>query len=77
MKKFTSRKFLACIIGILMGVATIFGLDESAINTISGAVISIFSVVAYISTEGRIDAASVGKAAEDIQSAIDVITDED
>ena len=72
-KKFGSRKFLACIIGVLTGAATVFGLDESAISTISGAVISISSVVAYISAEGRIDAAAAGKAAQDIQEALDAV----
>ena len=76
MKKYCSRKFLACVMGALTGLATVFGLDEGAISTICGAVISVFSVVAYISAEGRIDAAAVGKAAGDIQTALDAIREE-
>lgn len=57
--KLKSRKFLSCVAGVVLGVCMIFGLDENAVNTIAGAVTSIGSIVVYIYTEGKIDAAAV------------------
>ena len=70
-EKITSRKFLACIAGVVLGVCMIFGLDEGTVNTVAGAVTSIASLVIYIYTEGKIDAAAVEK----IQDTIEVVID--
>lgn len=70
-EKITSRKFLACIAGVVLGVCMIFGLDEGTVNTVVGAVTSIASLVIYIYTEGKIDAAAVEK----IQDTIEVVVD--
>ena len=72
--KLGSRKLWAAIIGVVVGVAAIFGLDEGVISTVAGAVTAIASVVAYIAAEGRIDAAAVGNAAQKVQDAIDSVT---
>ena len=64
-RKFTSRKFLAAAAGIVVGLAMVFGLDESTISNVAGAVVSVASVVAYIVTEGKVDAESVRNAGED------------
>ena len=71
--KITSRKFLAAIAGLVTGLAMVFGLDESIISQVSGAVVSVASVIAYIITEGKIDAAAVGDAAEDVAEAVDSV----
>ena len=76
LKKLTSRKFLAAAAGIIAGLSMVFGLDESVITTVSGAVMAVMSVVSYIITEGRIDASAAGSAAEKIQSAVDALTEE-
>ena len=76
-QKLTSRKFICAMIGIIIGIGMVFGLDQTTIQSVAGAVVSLCSVVTYIITEGRIDAASVAQAAGDIQSAIDMLTDED
>lgn len=55
--KFTSRKFWAAVVGVVMGVATIFGLDEGVISTIAGSIVTAASVVGYILMEGSIDKA--------------------
>ncbi len=75
-KKITSRKFFAALAGLVAGVAMVFGLDESIITQVSGAVVSVASVIAYIITEGRIDAAAVGQAAEDVAEAVDSVISE-
>lgn len=55
--KFTSRKFWAALVGVIMGIATIFGLDEGVISTIAGSIVTAASVVGYILMEGSIDKA--------------------
>lgn len=77
LKKFTSRKFLAAVAGLVAGIAMVFGLNEGIITTVSGAVMAVGSVVAYIITEGRVDAAAVGDAAQKVQDAIDAVTGEE
>ena len=73
-KKITSRKFFAALAGLVAGLAMVFGLDESIITQVSGAVVSVASVIAYIVTEGKIDAAAVGDAAQKVQDAVDAVT---
>ena len=74
LKKFKSRKLWVAVIGVLMGVAMIFGVDPNVAETVSGAVVAVVSVVAYIVTEGKIDAAAVGDAAQAVQDAVDAVT---
>ena len=57
-KKLTSRKFWAAVAGFVAGLAVVFGLDEDIIAQVAGLVGSIASVVAFIVTEGKVDAAS-------------------
>lgn len=77
-QKLTSRKFLACVAGIVLGACMIFGLDMDAVNTVAGAVTTVGSVVIYIYSEGKIDAASLEKikdAAEKVEDAVDVVVE--
>lgn len=73
--KITSRKFLAALVGIITGLAMVFGLDQNVITTVSGAVVALASVIVYIATEGKIDAAAVGEAAKKVEDARDALTD--
>lgn len=57
-KKLSSRKLWAAIVGVVVGLATAFGLDESEWVQIAGVVTSAVSVVAYIFGEAKIDAAA-------------------
>lgn len=74
-RKLSSRKLWAAIVGVLTGIAMAFGLDESVISTVAGAVLSVMSVMTYIITEGKIDTAAVKDAVDDIKEAVDVIQD--
>lgn len=68
-QKLSSRKLWAAVAGIVTGLAMVFGLDEGTVSSVAGAVVSLASVVAYIVTEGKVDAEGVKKAAEDVQAA--------
>lgn len=57
-KKLSSRKLWAAIVGVVVGIAAAFGLDESEWVQIAGVVTSAASVVAYIFGESKIDAAA-------------------
>ena len=72
-RKLSSRKLWAAVAGVVTGLAMVFGLDETVISTVAGAVVSVMSVVTYIITEGKIDAEGVKNAIEDIQSGIEVV----
>lgn len=57
LQKWSSRKLWAALAGIAAGLAMVFELDESVISTVAGAVTTVASVVSYILTEGKVDAA--------------------
>lgn len=73
MKKILSRKFLLAIAGAAVGIAMIFGIDADTIATVAGAVMTIGSVLTYIITEGRVDAASVSKVAESVGTVVNAM----
>lgn len=77
LKKLSSRKLWAALVGIVTGLAMVFGLDEGTISTVAGAVVSVASVITYIITEGKVDAAAVKNAVEDVQDATAALTGED
>ena len=72
-RKLSSRKLWAAVAGVIAGLAMVFGLDEGVITSVSGAVVSVASIIVYIITEGRVDAAAVKTAVEDVQGAVDEI----
>ena len=72
-KKLGSRKLWAAVAGIVTGLAMVFGLDENVITAVAGAVVSVASVITYIVTEGRVDAAAVKGAVEGVQKATEAI----
>lgn len=73
LERLKSRKFWACVVGVVTGLAMVFGLDETVITTVAGAVTALASLVTYIVVEGKIDAAAVTKAAEAVEAAKEVI----
>lgn len=55
--KLSSRKLWATVVGVITGLSMVFGLDEETITSVAGAVVSMVSIVTYISTEGKVDVA--------------------
>lgn len=68
-KKLISRKLWLAAAGLATGIAMVFGIEEQAVSTVSGAVTAVVSVVTYILTEGRVDAASAKSAVDSVRNA--------
>ena len=64
MKKLTSRKLWVAIIGIIVGLATAFGIKENDYAQVAGVVGSICSGVVYIFGEAKVDATNKGTYVE-------------
>ena len=74
LRKLSSRKLWTALAGIAAGLALAFGLDQEAVASTAGAVVSVISVVASLVKKGRIDAAAVKTAIEDVQEAVEEVT---
>lgn len=61
-EKFTSRKFIACMIGVIVGVAVTFGIDGNTITDVAGVVVAFGSIFSYSAIEGSIDKEGVKTA---------------
>lgn len=70
-QKFKSRKLWAAIAGVLIGIATIFGLDQNVVNTVAGAVTAVVSLATYIIAEGKIDVARLQNTVDSVKDAVD------
>lgn len=68
MNKFTSRKLLAAVAGILTGIALII-----SGNTVEGASAVITSIVAYIVAEGYIDSKAIKNTIKTSHDVLDNI----
>lgn len=68
LKKFLSRKFIVCVVGIIVGIVVLMGVDSSEITKVAGAVVSAVSAVSYIYGEAKVDAASAGAVVQVIEA---------
>ena len=75
--KLTSRKFWVGVAGIVSGLVIIFGFADTDVETISGAVITIGSAIAYMIAESRVDAKSLGQILEGGEIILETVTDPD
>jgi drug/metabolite transporter (DMT)-like permease len=78
LKKLASRKLWLAIAGVASGVAIALGASSSdlstvttAVSTMIGGLTALASIVTYIKTEGKIDAASIQKASASAQSIVE------
>lgn len=56
-RKLSSRKLWAALVGVIVGLAAAFGIEENEYAQIVGVVGSIVSAVSYIFGESAVDAA--------------------
>lgn len=73
LRKLSSRKLWMATAGIATGIAMVLGVDGTEITSIAGGVVTLISCVAYIITEGKIDAERVKNAVENVQEAVNTI----
>ena len=76
-EKLSSRKLWMAIAGVATGIALALGADANDIQTVTGAVTALVSAVAYIITEGKVDAESVKNAVEFVQDAVETLQEEE
>ena len=57
-QKLTSRKFWMAVAAFVVGVLALFNVDANTTQQISGVIMSLGAVIAYIVGEGLVDAAS-------------------
>lgn len=71
MKKFTSRKFLAMVAGVVTGIGVIL-----AGATAEGITAVIASVVSYLIAEGYIDAKAVNTVKNVVDGVVETVEDD-
>lgn len=67
------KKLITMILGIVSGLAIAFGLDQSEVSAVAGAVVAIGSVISYMVAEGRIDVERIKTAADAVNDVIDIM----
>ncbi len=73
LEKLKSRKLWAAIVGVIVGIAITFGLDQGAISTVSGAIVTIASTLGYMVSEAKVDAASVQTVIDNSKILVDEV----
>lgn len=71
------KKIITMILGVVSGLAIAFGLDQTEITAVAGAVVSAASVVGYLIAEGRIDVERIKNAADAVNGVIDIFADDE
>ncbi|MDU7339214.1 MAG: hypothetical protein E7L17_14015 [Clostridium sp.] len=54
-QKLTSRKFWLAVAAFIVGVLALFGADANTTQQVSGVILSLGAVIAYIAGEGYVD----------------------
>lgn len=72
-RKLTSRKLWAMLLGVAIGAAVAFGIDAETLETVAGAITALVSVITYMYTEGKVDAAAAAAAVKQTQQAIEAV----
>lgn len=63
-QKLTSRKFWAAVIGFVTAILVAFGVNDLTIEQVIAVVTAVATLIAYIFSEGKVDAARVETEAE-------------
>jgi uncharacterized membrane protein len=59
-QKLSSRKFWVALSGLVIGVLALFGVNSNTTQQVSGVIMALGSVIAYIVGEGLVDASNTG-----------------
>lgn len=74
-KKFTSRKFILSLVGMISGILGMIGFADSEIAIIACAAIEILSLLGFLLVEGKADVASIQTGIDIINRVIKMIED--
>ena len=58
-RKLTSRKFWVALVGFITALLVAFNVDSGSVDQITSIIMSFASLIAYILSEGFVDASSV------------------
>ena len=72
-KKFTSRKFIMALIGVITGICGMIGFSDNTTAVIAFIAIEVLSLAGYIIAEGVVDAKAVKTGAAILQEIADII----
>lgn len=70
-EKLSSRKLWVAVIGIDTGIVMYFGGSTEEITKVSGAVVSVISIVFYIIAEGKVDVERLRNSIKSLEDAED------
>lgn len=62
-QKLSSRKLWIALSGLAIGVLALFGVNSNTTQQVSGVIMALGSVIAYIVGEGLVDASATGTSA--------------
>ena len=65
-QKLSSRKLWAAVVGVAVGLAAAFGLNENDYAQIAGVITSLVSIIAYIFGESSVDKARISDGSDAI-----------
>ena len=57
-EKLSSRKFWACLCGVILSIMVIFGYSDEEKTKVAGLITATGTLIAYILAEGNVDASS-------------------
>lgn len=71
------KKILTAVLGVISGLAIVFGIDQTEASVVSGAIVAVGSVISYLIAEGRIDVERIQQAANAVNDVIEVLGTEE
>lgn len=70
-EKLKSRKFIMSLTAVICGILGMFNLPDTTVNSVGNILMVVLPAVAYIITEGRIDAQRLIAAAKEVIDIVD------
>lgn len=72
-KKFSSRKFILSLVGVIIGIVGMIGCNDDTTAVIAFIALEVLSIVGYQIIEGKVDAAAVKNGLDITQEILDVL----
>ncbi len=72
-RKFSSRKFIMSLAGVISGIIGLFNFNDNITATIAFIALEVLSIVGYIIAEGKVDHAAAKSSVDLIKQVIDIM----